>query len=84
MAQRGDVIKLLVALPAGRGGQLLAIDAQRIIQVVKEAGDRVGRDGDAGLLEQFCNPLWGLARPAQTGKGVAGRVVFQQEFNGLD
>ena len=84
VAQRGEVVELLVAIRTGSGGELLAIDAQRIIHLVEKAGHGVGGNRDAGLLEQFRDLLRGLARPTETGDGIARGVMLQQDLDTLD
>jgi hypothetical protein len=51
---------------------------------VEEASHGVGGDGDAGLLEQLGDLFGRAARPPQPRDRVAGGVVLQQEFDGLD
>jgi hypothetical protein len=51
-SERADVLKLLIAVGAGVGGDLLAVDAQREIHLVKKASDGIGRDGNLLLLEE--------------------------------
>jgi hypothetical protein len=78
------VLELLIAVGAGVGGDLLAVDAQREMHLVEQTSDRVGRDGDADLLEDVGNPLGRFAGPLQPGDGIAGGVVFQQNLDGID
>ena len=42
ITQRGDALELLIAIGAGVGGDLLAIDAQREIHVAEETSDGIG------------------------------------------
>jgi hypothetical protein len=83
-SQDGDVLELLIAMGAGIRGELLAIDVERIIHFVEEASHGGGGDGDAGLLEQLGDLFGRAARPPQPRDRVAGGVVLQQEFDGLD
>ncbi len=50
---------------------------------MKQAGYGVGGDGDACLLEQLSDLVGSLASPPQTGDGIAGGVVLQQNLDGL-
>lgn len=77
VTEPGDVIELLLAMRAARGGQLLAIEAKRVVHGVR-------RDGDTGWVEQFRDPLRGFASPTPTGDGIAGGVLLQQELDGLN
>lgn len=45
---------------------------------MEQAGDGVGRDGDAELDQLLGDGGRGAARPAQSGDGIAGRIVLQQ------
>ncbi|MGA3090646.1 MAG: hypothetical protein ABSD75_18745 [Terriglobales bacterium] len=47
VAQLGEIFELQVAVGTGIGRDLLVIDAQGIAQVMKQAGDGIGRDGNA-------------------------------------
>ena len=60
------------------------IDAKREVHVVEKAGDGVGGDGNACLLEQFSDLLRSLASPTQTGDGIASGVMLQQDLDGPD
>ena len=83
-SQRADVLELLIAVGAGVGGDLLAVDVQRKMHLVEKASDRIGRDRDADLLEDVSDLLGRLAGPLQPGDGIAGGVVFQQNLDGID
>ena len=50
--QRGNMLELLIAVGAGVGGDLLAVDAQREIHLVKKASDGIGRNRNVDLLEE--------------------------------
>ena len=78
------MLELLIAVGAGVGGDLLAIDAQREIHVVEKARDGIRRDRDIDLLEKFCDRLGRLAGPLQTGDGISGGIVLQQNLDGID
>ena len=79
-----DVLELLIAVWAGVDGDLLAVDAQGEMHLVQKASDRVGRDRDADLLEDLGNLLRRFSGPLQPGDGVSGRIVFQQNLDGID
>jgi hypothetical protein len=78
ITQIGDVVELEVAVGAGIGGQLLAIDAQGVIHLVQEPSDGIGRDSEAVLGEDGGDLDGGAPRPFQAGDGIAGRVVLEQ------
>jgi hypothetical protein len=77
-------VQLLVAVGAGVGGDLLAVDAQREIHLVEKASDRIGQDRDMDLLENLRDLLDRLPGPLQPGDGISGGVVLQKNFDGLD
>ena len=52
--------------------------------LVEEASHGGGGDGDAGWWEQLGDLFGRAARPPQPRDRVAGGVVLQQEFDGLD
>ena len=78
------MLELLIAVGAGVGGDLLAIDAQRKIHLVEKTSDRIGRNRDIDLLENLRDLLRRLAGPLQPGDGIAGGVVLQKNFDGID
>ena len=82
--QGADMLELLIAIGAGVGGDLLAVDAQREIHLVQKTSDRIGRDGNVDLLKNLCDLLRRLASPLQPSDGIPGRVVFQKNLDGLD
>ena len=59
------MLELLIAVGAGVGGDLLAVDAEREIHLVEKTSDRVGRDGNVDLLENLRDLLGRLAGPAR-------------------
>jgi hypothetical protein len=75
---------LPIAVGGGIGGDLLAVDAQREIHLVQEAGDCVGRDGNVDLLKNVGDFLGRLAGPLQSRDGIAGCVVLQKNLDGID
>jgi len=83
-SQGGDMLELLIAMQAGIRGELLVIDVERVIHFVEEASHGGGGDSHAGLLEQLGDLFRRAARPPQPRDRVAGSVVLQQEFDGLD
>ena len=78
------MMELLIAIRAGGGGDLLAVDAQREIHLVEKASHRIGRDWDIDLLENLGDLLGRLASPLQPGDGVPGGVVLQKNLDGVD
>lgn len=66
-------LKLLVAIRAGTGGQLFAIEVERVVHAVKQAGYGVGGDGDACLLEQLSDLVGSLASPSRETPPVGDR-----------
>ena len=48
-----DVVKLLIAVLAERGGDLLPVDVEGVVQVVQEPGDGVGGDAPPVLRQEF-------------------------------
>src|SRR5574341_435498 len=65
--QRANMLELLIAVGAGVGGDLLAVDAQREIHLVQKASDRVGRHRDMDLLKDLGDLLGRLPGPLQPG-----------------
>jgi len=82
--QRADMLELLIAVRAGVGGDLLAVDAQREIHLIEKTSHRIGRGRDIDLLEHLRDLLGRLASPLQPGDGIPGGVVLQQNLDGLD
>src|SRR5574341_58145 len=78
------MLELLIAVGAGVGSDLLAIDAQGEIHLVQEASDRIGRHRDIDLLKDFCDLLGRLPGPLQPGDGISGGVVLQENLDGID
>lgn len=62
--QLGEVFELEITVGAGVGGDLLVIDVKRIAHLMEQAGDRVGRDGNAEFAQFLGNGGGGAARPA--------------------
>ena len=78
------MLELLIAVGAGVGGDLLAVDAQREIHLVEQPSDRIGRDRDIDLPENLGDLLSRLAGPLQPGDGIAGGIVLQENLDGID
>ena len=78
------MLELLIAIGAGVGGDLLAIDPQREIHLVEQTSDRIGRDRDIDLLENLSDLLCRLAGPLQPGNGISGGVVLRKNLDGID
>ena len=57
------MLELLIAVGAGVGGDLLAVNAQREIHLVEKTSDRVGRHWNVDLLENLRDLLRRLAGP---------------------
>jgi hypothetical protein len=64
VAQVGEIFELQVAVGAGVGGDLFAIDAQRIAQVVEQTGHGIGRDDQIELGQFLGDGRGGSSRPA--------------------
>ena len=60
------------------------IDPERVVHLVQEAGNSIGRYVDASPLKQCGNLAGGAAAPFQPGDRVAGGVVLQQAFDDSD
>ena len=78
------MLELLVAVGAGVGGDLLAVDAQREIHLIEKTSDRIGRDRDVDLLENLGDLFRGLAGPLQSRDGISSRIVLQKNFDDFD
>ena len=82
--QRADVLALLIAVGAGVGGDLLAVDTQREMHLVEKTCDGVGRDGNIDMLEDRGDLLGGLAGPFPPGDGISSGIVLQKNLDGID
>ena len=51
---------------------------------MQQAGDGVGRDGEAIAGEQTGNLIGGAAGPFQARNGIAGRVMIEKGFDNRD
>ena len=61
-----------------------AIHAEGKIHAAKQPRHGVGRNLDIELPQQFGDSYRRLVGPANTGDGIAGGVVFQQDFDGIE
>ena len=82
--QFGDVFELLIAVWAGVCGQHLVVDVERVAHLVKQAGNRIGRNENSQFGEQDSNLISRSATPFQSAHRIAGRVVLKERFNGRD
>src|SRR5208282_1534363 len=74
-----EVTELTVALRAARTGETLAIDVQRIAQLLQQTPHRVGTDREAQFLQFFADLLQAQARPkAPPSHRIPGGVVAEQ------
>ena len=64
VAQLGEIFELKVAVGTAAGSDLLLIDPQGIVHVMEQAGDGIGRDGNAQLGQLFGDGGSSAARPA--------------------
>ncbi len=78
------MLELLIAVGAGVGGDLLAVDAQRKIHLIEKTSDRVSRNGNVDLLENLGDLLRRRAGPLQSGDGIAGGILLQENLDGID
>ena len=66
------------------GGNGFAIHAEGKIHIVKQPCHGIGRDLDIELPQQFGDSCRRLVGPANAGDGIAGGVVLEQDFDGID
>ena len=78
------MLELPIAVGAGVGGDLFAIDAQGEIHLVEKTSHGIGRDRDIDLLKNLRDPLSRFASPLQPGDGIPGGVVLQKNLDGVD
>jgi hypothetical protein len=52
--------------------------------LIEEASDRIGRDRDIDLLQNFRDLFGRLPSPLQAGDGISGGVVLQENFDGVN
>ena len=64
VAQFGEIFELKVAVGTRIGRDLLLIDSQGIAHVMEQAGDGIGRDGNAEFGQLCSDGGGGAARPA--------------------
>src|SRR6266540_2567989 len=74
-----DVVELEIAVGAVIGSELLLVDPQRVVHLVQETGDRVGRDINAVLLTNLSSDFAsGAMGPLKARNRIASGVVFKQ------
>src|SRR5439155_22457322 len=78
IAQIANVEKLLVAIWTGVGGELLAVDAERIAHVLEQPRDGARTHSDPEVAERQGHFGSRAAGPFHAGDGIAAGVVFQQ------
>ena len=61
LAQIGNVIELEIPVGTGIGRDVLLVDAQGVIHRMQQAGNRIGRDGEAIVTKQVGNLVGGAA-----------------------
>jgi hypothetical protein len=81
VAQIAEVEELMVAIGTVVGGESLVIDTKRIAHLMEKTGDRVGTHQDTEVIQRQGHLGGGSSRPLQTGDGITGGVVFQQELD---
>ena len=64
VAQLGQILELKISVGTRTGGDLLLIDPQRIAHVMEQAGDGIGRDGNAEMGQLLGEGGSSAARPA--------------------
>lgn len=84
VAQIGNVIELEIAVATGIGREGLLVDAQRVVHRMQQAGNGIGREGEAIASEPAGNLVGGAARPFQASEGITGRVMFEKVFDDGD
>ncbi len=57
------------------------INTQGIAHLTEETSDRVGTDNDAEVAQRQGNLAGSAAGPLETGDGIAGGIVFEQELD---
>jgi len=82
--ERADVLELLIAIGAGVGSDLLAVNVQREMHLIEKTSDRVGRNGYIDLPEDVSDLLGRLAGPLQPSDRISGGVVLQKNLDGVD
>src|SRR5258708_11957478 len=76
VAQLGEIFDLKIAVGTAAGGDLFVIDPQGIAHVMEQAGDGIGRDGNAEFGQLFRDGGGSKARPTEAGPCLARRDVF--------
>ena len=78
------MLELPISVGTGVGGDLLAVDAQREMQIVQEASNRIGGDRKARFGKSRGDILRSLAGPLQSGDRISGGIVLEQSLDGSD
>ena len=84
LTQIGNVIELEISVGSGIGSNFLLVDAQRVIHRVQQAGDGVGRNGEAIASEQAGDLVGGAPGPFQASDGITGSVMIEKVFDDRD
>ena len=84
VAQFGEIFELQIPIGTRTGGDLLLIDPQGIAHVMEQAGDGVGRDGNAEFGQLFRDGGGSAARPAYAGHGITSGIMFEQAMENSD
>src|SRR6266446_2703787 len=79
VARIADVVELELAVGAVVGSELLLVETQRVVHLVQETGDSVGRDINAVMLANLSRDFGsGAMGPLKAGNGIASGVIFKQ------
>ena len=81
LSKIAEIEELMVPIGTVGGGEFLAIDAQGIAHLMEQAAHRVRTDADAEIAQSQGHFGAGSAGPLQAGDGIAGSIVFEQEFD---
>jgi len=82
--QIADVKKLLIPVWTGICWDLLAVDTQRVSQLMKKPGHGVGTDLDAVVRQCRGDSAGGNARPLQPSDRISSGVVIEQVLDQRD
>src|SRR5258708_24210382 len=80
VAQLGEILELKVAVGTRTGRDLLLIDPQGIAHVMEQAGDGIGRYGNAKLGQLFRDSGGSAARGIVFEQAVEKRAYFGRFF----
>src|SRR5260370_37778369 len=79
VARIADVVELEIAVGAVVSSELFLVDTQRVVHLVQDTGDSVGRDINAVLLTNLRSNFGsGTMGPLKAGNRSAGGGVVQQ------